>query len=167
MMFQRKLVDKIRKKYDQGSIVFLASQESLVETRISNIYHKNLIGTVEISPFDFKNTTMEHIGSSRKLYLADLAIRSDMRKLGVATQLLNEVENYAHHNNFDEIYLHVEVFNEPARQLYMKKGYMMLPQISAIANFTESHLMRPFDTHYMLYKDLSADITNHYPEHMK
>lgn len=105
---------------------------------------------------------MENIGYQKKLYLADLAVRPDCRQMGIATKLLKQVEDYAVANNYQEIYLHVAVHNEPARQLYMKHGYSILPPTSDIMTFTEQHLQRPSEQYHMLWKDLTIDEEHHF-----
>lgn len=53
---------------------------------IGSAFHP--IGTLEFNSFDFNGTSMESVGASRKLYIADLAIRNEYRRNGIATSLL-------------------------------------------------------------------------------
>ena len=80
-----------------------------VEQRMNNLLP---VGTVELNDFDFRGTSMEAVGSPRKLYVADLAVREDCRRMGVATALLAAVEAYAMNALYEAIYLHVENHNE-------------------------------------------------------
>lgn len=120
------------------------------------MYFGNLIGTIELSPNDFANTQMEFEGSNRKLYVADLAIREDCRRRGIATQLLLEIENFARTNLYDEIYLHVEVNNVIARNLYLKLGYKEVTMNENVVAFTETRLQKPADFFVLLWKQIIA-----------
>lgn len=144
----------------QGSICLVAFLE-LPTTPRYNVWTASapalgdLVGTVEVSYFDFQNTSMANVGSERKLYLADLAVRPDARHLGVATALLSAVEDFAIRGHYEEIYLHVETYNLAARQLYRKFGYSLLPPTSAVQEFTTQHLQRDTSAYYFLYKPLT------------
>ena len=119
-------------------------------------YMGNLIGAIEISASDFLNTCMQNIGAQRKLYLADLCIRQDARRIGVATSLLKYVERFALDNKYAEIYLHVEVDNAVAKNLYVKNGYLEVARSSWSRAFTMERLSKPPDTYVMLWKPLGA-----------
>jgi ribosomal protein S18 acetylase RimI-like enzyme len=83
------------------------------------------------------------VGALRKIYVADLAIRQDARRMGLATKMLAEIENYCIREKYDEIYLHVEVDNFVARKLYQKLGYIELSQSDLkVISFTESRLQK-------------------------
>lgn len=103
------------------------------------------MGTIEFSSSDFIGTAYEHIGAPRKVYVADLAIREDARRIGLASRMLKEVEDYCLRNNFEEIYLHVDIDNENARKLYDKMGYIELCQSDPnVISFTESRLQKSY-----------------------
>ena len=122
----------------------------------------NLIGAIEFSPSDFIGTVMEKIGASRKIYVADLCIRQDARRIGVATSLLQSVELFALRNQYREIYLHVEVENAIARSLYIKNGYLEIGDCDWARAFTMQRLHKPPDSYVMLWKSLNCytDITD-------
>lgn len=91
----------------------------------------------------------------KKLYLADLAVRPDCRRQGIASRLLAEVDSYAETNGYEEIYLHVETNNPHARSLYEKKGYVLLPPHNpARDGFTKQHLLRDPALYDMLHKTI-------------
>lgn len=117
----------------------------------------NLIGAIEFSPSDFLDTCMEKIGAARKLYVADLCIRQDARRIGVATSLLQYVELFALRNQYAEIYLHVEVDNTVARNLYIKNGYSEVSGSDWARAFTMERLHKPPDSYVMLWKSLVQD----------
>ena len=119
-------------------------------------YYLDTIGTVEYCASDFVNTSMDAIGSRRKLYVADLAIRKDYRRLGLATSLLMEIEKRCFVENFEEIYLHVEVTNQAAQSLYKKLGFIELPSDNEdVLSFTKARLEQPANDVKMMYKPVN------------
>ena len=121
--------------------------------------YDNTIGTVEFSPTDFINTAYQYIGADRKLYVADLAIREDARRMGLATKIIKSVESYAKGHNYDEIYLHVDVGNYVARKLYNKLGFIELSQEDEhVISFTESRLQKSASAFILLKKTISPHI---------
>ena len=117
-----------------------------------------LLGTVEFSPSDFLDTAFEHVGSSRKLYIADFGIHKDARRMGLATRLLNEIENYCKKYNYDELYLHVERDNEIGKNLYLKQGFVPLNNYNpSVSKFTVSRLQKPADGFIMFKKSLNSN----------
>ena len=100
---------------------------------------------------------MDGIGADRKLYVADLAVRADARRMGIATQLLEAIELYALRNNYHEIYLHVEVDNKAARAMYLKNNYFEVPLYDWALVFTESRLHKSVDNYVLLWKSLRGD----------
>ncbi|RYH20313.1 GNAT family N-acetyltransferase [archaeon] len=149
------MLEKIQRRLGQGSKFLLALRNSnrgnLPPTTLPE---GCLYGTAEFNGFDFQNTSMEHVGSNRKLYIGDLAVRQDARRLGIAMSLLHTIESYAFQNGFDELYLHVETFNEPARRLYRKHGFLEQPATQHVSNFTEQLLNRPADSFSLMCKRL-------------
>lgn len=77
------------------------------------------VGTVEISVRQ-RNLWQSH---SKYVYLSNLAVREDYRRLGVASQLLRGCERMACRWGFHDIYLHVLDNNAQANGLYRKLGY--------------------------------------------
>jgi RimJ/RimL family protein N-acetyltransferase len=159
--FHSRVLEKMRQRRDLGSICLLATRNppkspTQLNTSPRNSFGNHLLAAVEFSSFDFANTTMESIGAARKLYVADLAVREDARRLGIATQLLDAIESYATQNNYEEIYLHVEVDNMIARAMYLKNGYLVVPQYHWAQAFTESRLHKPVDQYVFLWKSMSG-----------
>ena len=76
--FHTLILQKIRKRMEAGSVCLLAHSTDESNKSGTMIYGK-LLGTVEFSASDFINTAMEDFGSSRKIYVADLAVRQDVR----------------------------------------------------------------------------------------
>jgi ribosomal protein S18 acetylase RimI-like enzyme len=118
--FHTRILEKLRKRKNDGAVCLVAlEKEGIDHNPPNNGYrYEHVLGTVEFSPNDFKNTSMENIGDARKLYAMDLAIRKSARRYGLATRLLHSIEIYAANHNYCEVYLHVEAENEAARYLY-------------------------------------------------
>lgn len=82
-----------------------------------------VIGTIEIgmrSRYPWPVTTGEHI-----LYISNLAVHPQYRRLGVGRQLLLSCESIAQQWGYSELYLHVLENNHQARQLYRNIGYQL------------------------------------------
>jgi ribosomal protein S18 acetylase RimI-like enzyme len=146
---KQSIMNKMIQRGNEGSVNLMAQEEG-------GFFHRNLLGAVEISPADFRGTVMEKIGADRKLYLGDLCIRQDFRNMGIATSLLTAVEEYALQKNYMEIYMHVEVDNAVARNLYAKNGYSVIPPSESSIQFTESRLKKSATGFLLLMKSLSG-----------
>ena len=147
---KRRITDTFRQRCREGSVSFVAQD-------VGGIWFRNLLGTVEVSPGDFKGTDMEHIGAKKKLYLVDLCVRESSRNMGIASSLLRAIEEYAASEGFLEVYMHVEVGNIAAKNLYMKKGYSAITCDRSIA-FTERRLKRPADGFVLLCKRIPGQL---------
>lgn len=55
-------------------------------------------------------------------YLANLAVKTENRKSGVAKRLLKACETFCSGWGFEELYLMVDSENIPAQRLYQKQG---------------------------------------------
>ena len=146
---KQSIMNKMIQRGNEGSVNLMAQEEG-------GFFHRNLLGAVEVSPSDFRGTVMEKVGADRKLYLGDLCIRQDFRNMGIATSLLTAVEEYALQKDYMEIYMHVEVNNAVARNLYTKNGYSIVPPYEWSIQFTESRLKKPAAGFLMLMKSLSG-----------
>lgn len=142
---KRRVLETLKRRERDGSVNFVAQE---------GIFAKNLLGSVEISPSDFKGTDMEHIGAKRKLYLVDLCIKENVRNMGIASSLLRTIEEYALAKEFREVYMHVETDNIVARNLYDKNGYVARNCEKSKA-FTTAKLKRPAEGLLLLCKMLS------------
>lgn len=141
--FHDKILSKLCVRREKGAEYLLAESDD-----------GTLLGTIEFSPSDFTETSMQDIGYARKLYLMDLAVQPSARRTGVATRLLDSVQEYARIHDFRDVYLHTEVGNDSARLLYAKNGFFeILPLDWAIA-FTEQRLHKPWKNYVFLFKAL-------------
>ncbi|NET36843.1 MAG: GNAT family N-acetyltransferase [Cyanothece sp. SIO1E1] len=79
-----------------------------------------LVGTVEMAlrmayPWQPRN--------SQRLYLSNLAVRTECRRQGIAQQLLSNCEQIAQEWGFKDLYLYVLENNFKAQRLYYRAGY--------------------------------------------
>jgi len=157
--FHHRILEKIKRRITKGSVCLVAYRNEHNAIAKGNFYFGNVLGTAEFSPSDFTNTTMEHIGSWRKLYVADLAVRGDARRIGLATMLLETIERYAVENDYHEIYLHVNHDNEGGKRLYEKAGYSQIPEEGWAICFTEAHLQQSHSSFIFLGKSLVGKLS--------
>lgn len=94
----------------------------LVALALSSNDQLTLAGTVEIS---LRSTKPFQLRSLPYPYLSNLAVRSDIRRQGVAQKLLDACETIALDLGFQYLYLHVLEDNHQARRLYSKAGYQI------------------------------------------
>lgn len=155
--FISRIIDKIMQRVDHGAVCLVAQiKNQTTNYSYSSQYRQfgRLIGSIEFSPDDFKNTSMEHIGSEKKLYIADLVVRDDVRRMGVASQLISYIEKHALTNQFKEIYLHVDTTNIIGRQMYEKLGFVEVPPSDVTNAFTEFRLQKSASLFVLLWKEI-------------
>ncbi|WP_461240030.1 GNAT family N-acetyltransferase [Paucilactobacillus sp. N302-9] len=66
---------------------------------------------------------------ANEFYLDSIAVNSDYRGYGIATQLISEMTNVAYQFKYNRIGLNVDVINDNARRLYEKLGFHDVGQI--------------------------------------
>jgi ribosomal protein S18 acetylase RimI-like enzyme len=79
-------------------------------------------GTVELT---LRSAFPWSVSGFQYPYIANLAVRSQSRRQGIAGELLLTCETVAKEWGFTNIYLHVLEENHRARQLYAKLGYRL------------------------------------------
>ena len=158
--FHTRILEKLRKRKNDGAVCLVAlEKEGIAHNPPASGYrYEHILGTVEFSPNDFRNSSMENVGDVRKLYAMDLAIRKSARRYGLATRLLHSIEIYAANHDYREVYLHVEADNKAARYLYKKCGYgeIDLSTNEWAREFTSKRLHKTPDSYVFLYKRLSS-----------
>jgi len=152
--FHISILEKIRMRHVNGAVILMAFNNDYINNPIMKL-KGGIVGTIELSGSDFIGTDMETMGADRKLYVTDLAVRNDFRRLGVATQLLKTVEEYAKKEQYKEIYLHVEVENESAKNLYLRNNYNIVPQYNCVTQFSNTRLVKPAECYIMLSKQIN------------
>mmetsp|Transcript_4857 Transcript_4857/g.20925 ORF Transcript_4857/g.20925 Transcript_4857/m.20925 type:complete len:243 (-) Transcript_4857:2159-2887(-) len=80
---------------------------------------KSVIGTLDATLHQSAN------GESfpRAIYVSSIAVRKDRRRMGVASSMLQKVDQLALQLNITSIFLHVEPWNTAAVKLYRRMGY--------------------------------------------
>lgn len=105
--------------------VCLAAIRQILPPRMAALTYSDCVtGTVELSQrqaFPWQPMKPKH------LYLSNLAVHPEFRRQGVAQQLLKTSERVALDWGFQDLYLHVMEDNLPARHLYHKAGFCLMP----------------------------------------
>ncbi len=79
-----------------------------------------VIGTIEVGT---RITNYRQPTPHRYVYISNLAVSRDFRRLGVAQGLLRDCERLTTAWGYTELYLHVMGNNDRGRKLYAKLGY--------------------------------------------
>jgi len=99
---------------DENCMFFLAKDEN--EIVGYSIAYKKEVSDIPV----LKNRKWIHID--------DLSVKSNQRKKGIGSIIMEEIENWAKKNNINEIELNVWLFNTNAINFYEKKGYEAFSQ---------------------------------------
>jgi diamine N-acetyltransferase len=99
---------------DENCMFFLAKEEN--EIVGYSIAYKKEASAIPI----LKNRKWIHID--------DLSVKSNQRKKGIGSMIMEEIEKYAKKNNINQIELNVWLFNTNAIDFYEKKGYEAFSQ---------------------------------------
>lgn len=165
-------MSELSSRYNLGSTFLLARllSSSSSPSHSTSEATPAIIGTVEINPYDFQrvlssippvNRSTYAFGAEKKLYLGDLAVRSDMRSKGIGSRLLSVIDEIALANHYEEIYLHVE--DQASSQLlsfYRRNGYHLQSFTEASYRFTELRLSLPAKNYLLLRKSLLFPTTS-------
>jgi ribosomal protein S18 acetylase RimI-like enzyme len=79
-----------------------------------------VIGTIEVG---MRTTNYRQPTPHRYVYISNLAVSRDFRRLGIAQELLRDCERLTTAWGYTELYLHVMGNNDRGRRLYEKLGY--------------------------------------------
>lgn len=124
-----------------------------------------IVGTAECSFHEFFGT---QLGRRRPLnsilYVTEVAVNPSVRRKGVALKLLRAIDTFAKDLGLESIYLHVDVSNYGAIQLYEKCGYRkVVSDLPMYLEFTTSLNLHPGATkgrnHFLLCRNLTSDLT--------
>lgn len=117
------LRNRIRSKSEHYlCFVTVVVKDTQSTEELSTIEDEDLVGTVEMS---MRSLNPWQLDSFEYVYLSNLAVDSNYRRLGVAQQLLNCCERKALEWGFCDLYLHVLENNYNARRLYYRAGYRL------------------------------------------
>ena len=123
---------------------------------------QDIVGTAEVSFHEFANT---QLGRSRPkdsiLYVTEVAVDASQRRKGIAKLMMEAIDNLANAREVETIYLHVDVTNIGAVNLYKQAGYKQLEYDNPIfLEFTTKLNLHDGATkgrnHYLMSKDLRA-----------
>lgn len=119
-----------------------------------------IVGTAEISFHEFSETKL---GLSRPkdsiLYVTEVAVDTAKRRKGIAKLMMEAIDTLANARKIETIYLHVDVTNLGAVNLYQKAGYRKLePDNPIFLEFTTKLNLHDGATrgrnHHLMAKDL-------------
>ena len=96
--------------------IYVVGEASPVENREQSY----ISGTVEVGVRTAERYRQNH---HRYVYLSNLAVSKDFRRLGIAQKLIESCEQQTTAWGYTEIHLHVMGNNERGRNLYQKLGY--------------------------------------------
>jgi len=100
------------------------------------------------------------------IYLAEVNIHPDFRKLGIASKLVEEVEKYAHDKNVDHIYCYIFEPNIASKSLFTKLSYFnpLDFQACALATYKEAKILGKFKIEKLKRKEIpeAVDLINNY-----
>ncbi|CAM9342433.1 unnamed protein product [Laminaria digitata] len=113
------------------------------ETAKKAVPVEQVLGTLECSRHEFDLTPLEveveeGAGKIARLYLTEVAVRSDSRNLGLGSALLGLVDDVAKQLHTYEVFLHVNEINEAGLRLYKRCGYTEAPNCASNRAFTNS-----------------------------
>jgi len=103
------------------------------------------------------------------MYITEVAVSPSTRRRGVGYKLLQAMDRIAERRGVETLYLHVDVDNKSALQLYEKAGYTKLDLNETMyMEFTTALNLHPGATkgrdHHLLSKDLTNAPTWFDPE---
>ncbi|KAL3937334.1 MAG: hypothetical protein SGBAC_007543 [Bacillariaceae sp.] len=119
-----------------------------------------ILGTAECSIGEFFGT---RLGSSRQLYsvlyITEVAVSPTARRKGIGAKIMESIDKLARIRAVETLYLHVEVTNTEALNLYEKAGFAKLANDDRMyAEFTRSLGLHDGAMkgrcHYLMYKNV-------------
>lgn len=149
--FRGELIDSMQKKMKYNPqdryVAYVAVQDRGQEGEV-------MLGTVEASRMEKQDVLQqlaEHVEAPSYVYTSSMAVVKEFRRMGVATQLLEAVEEAAVQWNESLICLHVEEENDAAICLYESCGYKVVVQERRWVDYLSS---RP--NNLLMYKHLEG-----------
>lgn len=123
------------------------------------------LGSAECSFHEFFGTRIGHRRHRNTiLYVTEVAVNPSFRRSGIGSKILQALDTLAEHRGVETFYLHVDVANQGALNLYEKAGYRkVLSTDPMFQEFTTSLNLHPGATrgreHFLLYKNLVQEPT--------
>ncbi|CAM9732645.1 unnamed protein product [Discosporangium mesarthrocarpum] len=121
-----------------GAFCLIAVLDECPQGEDGVLSQEQVLGTLECSKHEFKGTALDPGETNTRLYLTEVAVRADYRRMGVGTFLMGLVDDVAVTLGASEVYLHVNEVNEKAVHLYEKCGYQTVADRADYRKFTAS-----------------------------
>ena len=132
----------------------------------------SIIGSAEVSYHEFIDTKLFRCRPKDKiLYVTEVAVDEKHRRKGVAKLMMEAIDSLASTRKIETIYLHVDVTNVDAVNLYKRSGYNIQPSSgnSIFYEFTKRLNLHNGATngrrHHLMAKDLRQTTWLEYSEH--
>lgn len=118
-----------------------------------------IAGSLEVSYHEFGGTLLGMNRTPGKvLYITEVAVLPEARRCGVARQLLSGLDKLAQRHEIESLYLHVDVTNTAAINLYLQCGYRLVERNPIHNEFTRSLNLHDGAirgrVHHLMRKDL-------------
>jgi len=133
------------------------------KTRTRGIRRKDsgsIAGTAEISFHEFSGTQLDYSRPKDSiLYVTEVAVDASHRRKGIANLMMEAIDTLGNIREIETIYLHVDVTNLGAVNLYERAGYRKLdPENPVFLEFTTKLNLHDGATkgrnHHLMAKDL-------------
>jgi ribosomal-protein-alanine N-acetyltransferase len=148
----------------RGAVCVVATMPSKDPTN-----YQILVGSAECSFDEFTGTRLGHCRLPNSiLYVTEVAVNPSLRRRGIGMKLLEAIETVAEARGVESLYLHVDMKNTVAIDLYRKAGYRILDDKPMFVEFTKSLNLHPGATkdreHFLMCKDLRDEEPQWLPE---
>ena len=157
----------------RGATCIIATREKNNDKSTKTIHRQEIgpiVGTAETSFHEFSGTLL---GRSRPtgsiLYVTEVAVDATQRRKGIAKLMMEAIDIFANTLEVETIYLHVDVTNLGAVNLYKRAGFRQLePDNPIFLEFTTKLNLHDGATkgrnHYLMARDLRPPTWFELPE---
>lgn len=134
-------------------------------SQTSGCHARIILGTAECSFHEFVGTQLgRRRATNSLLYITEVAVNPYARRRGIGSKLLAAIDILARERSIESLYLHVDVTNHGALNMYHKCGYHeVISDHPMYLEFTTSLNLQPGATkgrdHYLLCRNLTTDPT--------
>jgi len=122
------------------------------------------LGSVECSTHEFAGTELGMLRPvGTVMYVTEVAVSPKARRCGAGLTMMKGIENLARRRGVETVYLHVDVENLGALELYEKAGFSKLGNDPIYTEFTTKLNLHDGATrgrcHYLMHKEISEHQT--------